>query len=877
MTLGRFVVLEALGAGAMGTVFAAYDPRLDRRVALKVLPVGADDSNGRQRLLREARAMASLSHPNVVAVYESGIHEGSVFVVMELVEGVTLRRWLETPRRWQDVLVVFAQAGRGLAAAHAIGLVHRDFKPDNVLIGEGEGRRDIGRVRVADFGLARVDLDAGPERGSTSPAGTNPVITQDGVAPGTPAYMAPEQFLGEPVDGRSDQFAFCVSLWEALYGQRPFGGATRFELADAIVHGRVRAPPAHDVPAWLHAVVQRGLSPDPQARHASMEVLLHALERRPARVRRRLAVVAGLGVLAASVVALTPAGTTASRCSHGEHHLAGVWDPARRSALENAFAATGALDAQHHAEQTIVSLDRFAARWVAGLRDACEATTVRGEQPSDLLDRRTQCLWRRRQSMAALVDVLTDAEAVVAEHAVRAVASLPAPESCADLAFVSRTIEPPSDPLTAARVEDLRAEIARVEALRLGGQPELARRAADALVQAGSLVDYAPVRAELGASCGAARLAAGAPAEAEEILATSYFEAVAAGADDVALRIASLLAHVVGYALRRDTEAMLWAAHAEAIAARPGVDPAQRVRRSLDVSTVHIAFGRYDEGQRELAVAIEGLRGGDNEVDLAIALNSLGTVALMQGRLDDAEASFQEALALFSMQLGEHHPNVAMVLDNLGARAWYAEDYVRAVEHQRRALEIRRSTLAADHPDIVSSLLNLAGTAMAEEDLEAARSLLEEAIAIVERRGDRLSVHADTLHNLAVVQRAMALREARDTARRALAARERAHGPDHVEVARSHANLAWILLEADEPGAAEHHFGRTLEIREAAQAPPGDVADARFGLARVKWVTPARRREAIATAAAALEEARQAGESERALEARIAEWLEEHR
>ncbi|HEY0097284.1 MAG TPA: serine/threonine-protein kinase, partial [Archangium sp.] len=230
--LDRYVVLDPLGEGGMGMVYAAYDSVLDRKVALKLLPPGDADAgpeatsgSGRARLLREAQAMARLSHPNVVAVYDVHQHEAQVFMAMELVDGQTLLQWeREQPRGWRELLTAFLAAGRGLAAAHAAGLVHRDFKPTNVLVGKD------GRVRVTDFGLARPH-NAPAELGADTPApDTGPVkghsllelnLTQRGAVRGTPAYMAPEQFRGATADVRSDQFSFAVSLWEALHGERP--------------------------------------------------------------------------------------------------------------------------------------------------------------------------------------------------------------------------------------------------------------------------------------------------------------------------------------------------------------------------------------------------------------------------------------------------------------------------------------------------------------------------------------------------------------------------------------------------------------------------------------------------------------------------------
>jgi formylglycine-generating enzyme required for sulfatase activity len=301
--IGRYQVLGAIGRGGMGEVFAAYHPDLDRRIALKlVTPAGGTDEPAlRLRLLREARAIARMSHPNVVAVHDAGTFEGSVYIAMEFVDGETVADWLRTPRPWRQTLQIFIAAGRGLGAAHAAGVVHRDFKPQNVMIGKG------ATVRVMDFGLARFARDGGGETmGDSAPAelGTGAAtVTKAGVIVGTPAYMAPEQFVGERGDEQSDQFSFCVALYEALYGERPFSGDDPLDLSVNVTEGRVRPlPKDRGVPAWVRRAVMVGLKRDPASRWPSMAALIASLERPPgARLGRRLlgwgAVAAAAGLL----------------------------------------------------------------------------------------------------------------------------------------------------------------------------------------------------------------------------------------------------------------------------------------------------------------------------------------------------------------------------------------------------------------------------------------------------------------------------------------------------------------------------------------------------------------------------------------------------
>jgi serine/threonine protein kinase len=274
LSVGRYVVLERIGEGGMGVVYAAHDPELDRKVALKVLRVdpSRDVAAVGARMQREAQALARLSHPNVISVHDVGTSPHGVFLAMELVDGETLGQWLRQKRDWRAQLDVFLRAGQGLAAAHHAGLVHRDFKPDNVLVGKD------GRVHVTDFGLARMAGSAvlPDDRAADSPLRLS--LTHTGVLLGTPAYMAPEQMSGDPIDARADVFSFCVALYEALYQQRPFAGSTLDELRRSIALNHVREPAPGAVPEGVRRALLRGLRAAPSERYAAIDELLLTLE-----------------------------------------------------------------------------------------------------------------------------------------------------------------------------------------------------------------------------------------------------------------------------------------------------------------------------------------------------------------------------------------------------------------------------------------------------------------------------------------------------------------------------------------------------------------------------------------------------------------------
>ncbi|HFE47645.1 MAG TPA: serine/threonine protein kinase [Nannocystis exedens] len=346
--IGRYLVISQIGAGGMGIVLAAYDPNLDRKVALKLLKSPSTTfREAESRLLREGRALAKLDHQNIVKVHDVGLHGDQLFVAMEFVDGQTVLNWVsavEVPRPWPEVLAILMAAGRGLAAAHAEGIVHRDFKPENVMIGVD------GRVRVMDFGIALAEAPGDPAELElaaetfTDLRAPSHRLTVAGTIIGTPAYMSPEQLRGAEVDVRSDQFSYCITLYEALYGEHPFASETFHGLKKSVEEGTIlNQPSSVRVPAWLRRALLRGLAPRPDDRWPSMQALLEALSRDPAQRRRRWlqapGIVALLGVGGAAALTINP--TRAPTCEDMERRLAGVWDHDRRSDVENAIVSTG--------------------------------------------------------------------------------------------------------------------------------------------------------------------------------------------------------------------------------------------------------------------------------------------------------------------------------------------------------------------------------------------------------------------------------------------------------------------------------------------------------------------------------------------------------
>ncbi|MFY0539590.1 protein kinase domain-containing protein [Nannocystis pusilla] len=399
--VGPYRICRRLGQGSMGTVYLADDDRLARQVALKLLH---EEQSG-PRLQREALALARLSHPNVVQVFEVGVADGRAFVAMEYVPGQTLHAWLRArPRPWREVLAVLLDAGRGLAAVHAAGLVHRDFKPGNVVLGD-DGR---ARVRLRPGPLARRRRR--PRASGSPDAEPLTALTRTGVVVGTPAYMALEQFRDHVHDARSDQFSFCVTLFEALYGVRPYDGPTVADLYRALEHGCPVDPPAgSQVPAWLHAVVVRGLARDAAARWPSMTALLAELGRDRDRARRRwfAGAALGLGALALGlVVPLAQEHRHQRACeAAADAELAEVWRPEARLAVLRARGITAARPLGPELAGIEHELEDEAERWRDRRVEACVRPPARVADATWLQRQMQRCFDAARRDLATNLEV----------------------------------------------------------------------------------------------------------------------------------------------------------------------------------------------------------------------------------------------------------------------------------------------------------------------------------------------------------------------------------------------------------------------------------------------------------------------------------------
>jgi tetratricopeptide (TPR) repeat protein/predicted Ser/Thr protein kinase len=850
--IGRYLVLSLLGRGGMGVVVAAYDPELDRKVALKLLrPRGSSTSAATARLQREAQALAKLDHPNVVGVHDVGVHDQQLFVAMDFVDGQTLGDWLgeaHDRRPWREVVRVFVEAGRGLAAAHEAGLVHRDFKPDNVMIG------DDGRVRVMDFGLARPesgdDDEPPPEQPSvTSTSATIDRITQTGAMLGTPAYMSLEQFQGRATDARSDQFSFCVALYEGLYGQRPFAGQSVVQIVASVERGQIEAAPRGvAVPSWLRRVLVRGLARAPEQRWPSMRALLSALTHDPAaRRHKRLAIAAILGLLvAASAAVVFVIRQDAQTCTGMDAKLDGVWDTQRRTQIEAALLGTELAHAPATWARVERRLDDYANAWVAARIETCEASH-RGEQSGALLDLRMACLDERLDHLHAAVDVLAHADETVTGQAVSLVTDLPSLERCSDVDALTADVPPPDDPRTAEQVAALERTLVDARALERAGKYPDGLALADRVVAASATLDYGPLRARALLRQGSLQKRIGDFALAEPTLVAAYTSALSQGMLSEASAASVILLFLLGDTLARTDEGLRWAIHADALTLAVGHDDSRatylNALGALASTSGDDDHARvYHDDAREL---LEGLLGPDHP-SVASALYNLGNIATRQGQLDQARAYHDRALTIFESALGPEHPEVAGCLVSRANINIQLGRFEPARADLQRSLEVLVASLGPDHMEVAASLNGLGGVAGMQGDYQAARDYYERARVLLEATLGPTHPHVATVRsNLGDVAAALGeYDEARRQIEQALAIDEAAFGPEHPDVATLLEALGHVALDEQHEADARASFERALAIRLATNGPDHRIADAHFGLARALWSTePERARE----------------------------------
>lgn len=786
--IGRLVVLGPIGQGGMGQVVEAYDPELERHVAVKVLDL-PHWQNARERLQREAIAMARLAHPNVVMVFDVGSWGDQLYVAMELVSGSTLDAWVRDAKpSWREIVDACIAAGRGLAAAHAAGIIHRDFKPANVLRG-----RD-GRVRVTDFGLAALVGEAGSE-----PVG------------GTPGYIAPEQLAGAPIDAACDQFSFCVTAWEMLAGARPFATTT----ADVASKGPAPAP---SIPPAVRRVLLRGLAVTPADRYPSMDALLAALAATTHRKRGLIALGAGT-VVALALGAAAWARTGDDACSGATRRLAGVWDGTRRATVRAAFRESPTF------ERFAAVLDDRANRWVATHTDACRATRDRKEQSPQLMDARMRCLDEQLGAMRALVDVAQAGASP--DRALDAAHRLPEPSACTAAAIAARgkpvTFAEPLATVASELDRTLDQAQARLAFVDLPAADKLLVRAEQLI---GAIPD--PVReARTAFYRGRYLLAKHDPERARAAFTRAAL--VGARAQDRRLvgAAAANLVQLLANNTNRDAEAVAWEATLEVQLAAGGGD---ELLADLEESRCVKAFNRRDyRAARDHAARAVELYEQVAGRDKPNAITALQLLARATEQLEGkraAEPIYRRTIAIIDRAYGPEHPLMATTLD---AMATYTMEVSHAEKEQarktfERVLAIRERAYGPNHPLVAEVIGKLGVVSFELGDLARAQTYMERALALAQQDGDELAL-ADPLLDLATLHAQQGhLDDARREIARVISIVERAHGVKYPGLLGPLIRLGELELKAKGCATAAPLFERAYRVIADGEGDAGPVS-----------------------------------------------------
>ncbi len=911
--VGRYEVRDTIGVGAMGMVLRAHDPTLDRIVAVKVLRTRTSTDHGDEtRMQREARALAKLSHPNVIDVYDVGTVHGRVFIAMEFVDGDTLGGWLSTTPSPDAVIDAFVQAGQGLAAAHDVGLVHRDFKPANVLRG-----RD-GRVRVVDFGLAAPPRDSSvdPTLGSLDDDLVDLRVTATGVVMGTPAYMAPEAHCGEFVDARSDQFSFCVALFEALWGKRPFLGPRPKDIAVQASRGDIHFPSGTDVPQRLRQIVVRGLAASPEDRWPSMHALLEQL--RPTPKARWPWLLAGAVGLAA--VPVTMAWLPESRlldCETIAPEVESLWDEDARRRVHAAFDESGSSSV----EQTWPWVDEKLTEHTRALADArraaCEARAD-PQRSADLLDREVRCLRRLQSTLAGVVSVLEHADVGTVRNAVRVVGDLSL-LACEDEALAAELTPPP--PEIAAAVDQADEDMAQGWAEVRAGHYERATTLARELVERAESIGYTPLLAEARFLLASSLVEHGDYEAAEREMNDALMVAQEAGHDVIVARVSTQMIFLVGNHLRRPDDAEQWVRHAKAAVERLA-DPA-KAEAALDstLGNFHWMKGDFERAREHFersAVAHEQLRGRLDGLTI-ITRSNLGMVYLELGEPTKAKTLVEAVLADRIEVYGPDHPEVSTTYANLANIEQALGEFDAAVDYTKRALDGLAATVGKTHPHYPQLLMNLANNRFLQGHYEEAieiygecktlmaqvlgpRSFLvgrtlnnlgaalhhvgrnEEARTALVQSKDILEEHLSEGHpelaglvgNIANVDRVEGrLDQALAGATEAIEMFESSAGPEHPEIISLLSGRSEIYREMKRNDDALGDLRRALAIAQKSDAQVRDDADIHYNIAQTLWSMD-RRAEAVEHMLEAKANVDRSPGRTNDLPEKIDRWLDEH-
>ncbi len=871
---GRFEIRDVLGTGGMGTVFEAHDPTLDRAVALKLLhPELA--ARAERRLLREAQALARLSHPNVVQVFEAGVAGGRPFIAMELLRGSTLAGWQASRPPWRACLEVYLQAGRGLAAAHACGLLHRDFKPSNCILD------DEGRVRVLDFGLARpIDTelvqDARASRTSDSSTTARRRVgapSQDRGAPGTLGYMPLEQLWGRPLDAKSDQFSFCVSLFEAIHGRRPFTGESIDALVNAMMEGELDVPrDAPRLPARLRRLLVRGLLATPSARWPAMDDVLYELEQLLAPRRdRRLAWTLGIGGLALASAGAAWWSTRVPACEDPQLELRRVWNEEGRARVWTVISSS-AIDVP---AEILPRLDDYANQWAEARQAACAA------ERDGLVDPATATV--QRECLAEALDALGEAAVLLGEgnEDVLALApmwtdQLPRLERCRETERFSPLRPLPPDPELATQVRALRREGSVAQASYRAGHFEAALAVVEPAIAEATALGFPPLLTELELVRGELWTEQGRYEAAEHDFEQAYARAVEHGLPQLALQAAVALAYVEGDLREHHDVGFKWGLTAEALARQPWSDPTRLAGVMEVMGNVLYEQGRYAEAYERYREALETRASMEPDSPMeSITMTNMALVLYEQGRYEEALPLVHQVLERRRAELDPMHPALAVSLVSLGTTVHQLGRYAEARACYEQALAIREHTLGPAHPEVVIVLNELARLYVDEGELARALGAFQRALAIA---GVSLQpIHSHVAEAWIGLGRVLHAHGQLEAAARHMGhgARtlEQALGPRHVRVGAALTRRGELEHALGRREAARDHLERAVEILTHAEGPPALLAAAAFGLAQLLWSWPGEREGAVTRARRALDIYREVGELRASEAEEVRQWL----
>lgn len=895
--IGRYAVISKLGAGGMGLVYLAHDPSLDRKVALKLVNPDHSDlepAMARARFLREAKLMAKLSHPNVLTVLEVGTFLDRVFIAMEFVEGQTLRAWQQGRKRtWREVVDVFIQAGQGLEAAHASELIHRDFKPENVMIDKD------GRTRVLDFGMAALSATThSPDLAEASELATGgpeldpsmPPLTQTGAIMGTPGYIPPEQYLETPVDARSDQFSFCVSLYESLYEARPFQGSNQFELAARVTKGQIEERPSEsDVPRWLEQLALKGLSTNPKNRFESMTQLLEQLRPRDEDKAAKRGIILAISVVVVGIAIVVSTGLLGRQdetskqvglCQSSADKLAGPWGTESQASIREAFADLKEPFAMSSWEQAETVVDRYANDWIKMHTESCEATHLHGEQSEQLLDLRTLCLESRRQEFSELMKLFKRPDLKIAQRAAQAAHALTPVDDCSSAIALSSEVAPPAsnqDRPTA----NLRADLARAKVLGDAGKYQEGLVVTDQVEIELKSLGYKPVHAEWLFLRGLLLRGAGQSAAAAESLRAASRIAQSTRDERLKLRTWIELVVITGYELSDSKEALVWANLAEGALDSGRGDDQLRAKLYLHMGATYFRAVDFEQSihYNEKSLAIRQRILPAEHPARATSLDYLGTAYLMNG---DAELGLQHLQQAHDMRVagfGAEHPLVAESCNNLGSAYFHLGNFEESIAQYNHAVERWKNALGERHPDVATALTNLATVHVANEDYELALELYEHALSI-EREAlgnDHINVSI-TQHSMGAAQALMGEDE------RALSAFGEAVKTMERAKLVEHPHMATALHSYGVTAAQQEHFDealsaleRSIRVKTLADLPPAEIAVTRFELAQVVLEFRNDHKRAMELAQSAERDLESpAGSHEQQL-SEVTDWIDQHR